>query len=44
VKFEKGVAWMGFDCFLPDKEWIVTRFEFNTNASLVLPPNILGGQ
>lgn len=44
VKFEKGVAWMAFDCYLPEKEWIVTRFEFNTNASQVLPPNILGGQ
>ncbi|HEV7403769.1 MAG TPA: hypothetical protein VGO11_12610 [Chthoniobacteraceae bacterium] len=44
VKFEKGVAWMAFDCYQPDKEWIVTRFEFNTNAGQVLPPNILGGQ
>ncbi len=44
VKFEKGVAWMSFDCYLPDKEWIITRFDFNTNANIVLPPNILGGQ
>jgi len=44
VKFEKGVAWMSFDCFKPDKEWIITRFDFQTNANIVLPPNILGGQ
>lgn len=44
VKFEKGVAWMAFDCYLPEKDWIVTRFEFNTHATQILPPNILGGQ
>ena len=44
VKFEKGVAWMSFDCYKPDKDWIIARFDFGTNANLVLPPNILGGQ
>ena len=44
VKFEKGVAWIAFDCYRPDKTWIVVRFDFATNANLVLPPNILGGQ
>jgi hypothetical protein len=44
VKFEKGVAWMSFDCYKPDKEWIVVRFDFQTNANVILPPNILGGQ
>jgi hypothetical protein len=44
VKFEKGVAWMSFDCYKPEKEWIISRFDFGTNANLVLPPNILGGQ
>lgn len=44
VKFEKGVAWISFDCYRPGKDWIVVRFDFATNANLVLPPNILGGQ
>lgn len=44
AKFEKGVAWMSFNCFKPDKEWIITRLDFQTNANVVLPPNILGGQ
>lgn len=44
VKFEKGVAWMSFDCYRPDSQWIVSRFDFGTNANLILPPNILGGQ
>ena len=44
VKFEKGVAWISFDCYRPGKVWIVVRFDFATNANLVLPPNILGGQ
>ena len=44
VKFEKGVAWMSFDCYKPETKWIICRFDFGTNANLVLPPNILGGQ
>jgi hypothetical protein len=44
VKFEKGVAWMSFDCFKTDKDWIIVRFDFQTNANIILPPNILGGQ
>ncbi|MEA3211105.1 MAG: hypothetical protein QOE70_4162 [Chthoniobacter sp.] len=44
VKFEKGVAWMSFDCYKPLKVWIVARFDFGTNANLILPPNILGGK
>ena len=44
VKYEKGAAWMSFDCFKADKEWIVMRLDFQTNANLILPPNILGGQ
>lgn len=44
VKFEKGVAWMSFDCYRPGRDWIISRFDFGTNANLVLPPNILGGQ
>lgn len=44
VKFERGVAWMSFDCYRPGKDWIISRFDFGTNANLVLPPNILGGQ
>jgi len=44
VKFEKGVAWMSFDCYRPARDWIVTRFLIDTNANVVLPPNILGGQ
>jgi len=44
VKFEKGVAWMSFDCFKSEKDWILTRLNFETNANLILPANILGGQ
>jgi hypothetical protein len=44
AKFEKGAAWMSFDCYKPGTEWIIPRLDFNTNANLVLPPNILGGQ
>lgn len=44
VKFEKGVAWISFDCYRPGNNWIISRFDFGTNANLVLPPNILGGQ
>ena len=44
VKFEKGIAWMSFDCYRVGKEWIIARFDFGTNANLILPPNILGGQ
>jgi hypothetical protein len=44
VKFEKGIGWMSFDCYRPAETWIVTRFDFQTNANLVFPPNILGGQ
>lgn len=44
VKFEKGVAWMSFDCYRAEKDWIISRFDFGTNANLILPPNILGGQ
>ena len=44
VKFEKGVAWIAFDCYRPDKSWIVVRFDFASNANLIVPPNILGGQ
>jgi len=44
VKYEKGIAWMSFDCYLTGKDWIVERFDFSTNANNVLPPNILGGQ
>jgi hypothetical protein len=44
AKFEKGVAWMSFDCFKSEKDWIITRLDFETNANLILPANILGGQ
>ena len=44
VKYQKGVAWMWFDCYRPGDQWIVTRFDFSTNANNILPPNILGGQ
>ena len=44
VKYQKGVAWMWFDCYRPGEQWIVTRFDFSTNANNVLPENILGGQ
>ncbi|MDB6151635.1 MAG: hypothetical protein JWL90_88 [Chthoniobacteraceae bacterium] len=44
AKFEKGAAWMSFDCYKPGTEWIIPRLDFNTNANLVMPPNILGGQ
>jgi hypothetical protein len=44
VKFDKGVAWMSFDCYRAEKDWIISRFDLGTNANLVLPPNILGGQ
>jgi hypothetical protein len=44
VKFEKGAAWMSFDCFKSEKNWIITRLAFETNATLILPANILGGQ
>lgn len=44
VKFEKGVAWMSFDCYKAEKDWIVSRFDSGTNANQILPPNILGGQ
>ena len=44
VKFEKGIGWMSFDCYKPADNWIVTRFDFQTNANLVFPQNILGGQ
>jgi hypothetical protein len=44
VKYEKSVAWMSFDCYRPGKDWIISRFDYATNANLVLPPSILGGQ
>jgi len=44
VKFEKGVAWIAFDCYRADKSWIVVRFDFASSANLIVPPNILGGQ
>jgi hypothetical protein len=44
VKFEKGVGWMSFDCYKPADTWIVTRIDFQTNANVIIPPNILGGQ
>jgi hypothetical protein len=44
VKFEKGAAWMSFDCYKPKSEWIIPSFDFYTRANLILPPNILGGQ
>jgi hypothetical protein len=44
VKYEKGIAWMSFDCYLAGKDWIIDRFDFSTNANQILPPNILGGQ
>ncbi len=44
VKFEKGVAWISFDCYHTGADWIISRFDFATNANVVLPPSILGGQ
>jgi hypothetical protein len=44
VKFEKGIAWMSFDCYRAGKDWIIDRFDFSTSANQILPPNILGGQ
>lgn len=44
AKFEKGVGWMSFDCYRPGKAWIVCRFAFDTNPSLILPPGLLGGE
>ncbi|MES2570142.1 MAG: hypothetical protein V4710_08810 [Verrucomicrobiota bacterium] len=44
AKFEKGAAWMSFDCYRPGRDWIIPRLDFNTNANLILPPNLLGGQ
>jgi hypothetical protein len=44
VKFEKGIAWMSFDCYRTDADWIIDRFDFSTNANQILPPNVLGGQ
>ena len=35
---------MSFDCYKADKEWIIVRFDFQTNANIILPPNILGGK
>jgi len=44
VKYEKGVAWMFFDCYRFTTDWIVARFDFSTKADEVIPANILGGQ
>lgn len=44
VKYEKGIAWMSFDCYLAEKDWIIDRFDFSTNANQILPPNILSGK
>jgi hypothetical protein len=44
VKYEKGIVWMSFDCYLAGKDWIIDRFDCSTNANQILPPNILGGQ
>ncbi|MGB8352667.1 MAG: hypothetical protein WCD79_02140 [Chthoniobacteraceae bacterium] len=43
VKYEKGVAWMFFDCYRPTTEWIVASFDFSTKADEIVPTSILGG-
>ena len=45
VKYQKGVAWMFFDCYRLATDWIVARFDFSTKADEIVPAeNILGGQ
>ena len=44
AKFNKGVAWMFFDCYKPATDWIILRLEFSTKADEVIPMNILTGQ
>jgi hypothetical protein len=45
MKFEKGVAWMFFDCYQTGGSgWIITTLDFYTKANIILPPNLLGEQ
>ena len=44
VKFEKGAAWMSFECYKPVTAWIILKFDFSTKADEIVPPDLLAGQ
>jgi hypothetical protein len=41
LNYEKGPAYAWFDCY---QSSTISAFDFNTQASAILPPSILGGR
>jgi len=41
LKFEKGPLWCMFECYKPKDPWVLSSFDFNTKANVILPPNLL---
>ena len=43
LKYERGPAYLSFDCYKPDSNWIIPRMNCDTKPEAVLPERLLAG-
>jgi len=43
IKYQKGPLFAVFDCYKTEAGWIVTHLNFNAEAELILPAEVLAG-
>jgi len=41
MKYEKGPAFLVFDCYKPNANWIISRLDCDTKAELIIPQRLL---
>jgi len=41
LKYERGPAYLSFDCYKPDANWIIPRMNYDIKPEAILPERLL---